>query len=275
MRVRAITPEEIKQYQEHGAVLLRGFVDPETVEELRGACLDPERPQGRYKNVLSPTGKFFEERFLAESSDVLHEYSFNETIGESVAKAMGSPTARFLFDHLFVCGPNTPLEHYWHQDISYWPIEGKQICSIWVTLTDCTVDSSALELVLDSDKGDIHAIRPFGEEDFGEDVKKNYDKGGIPKFHEMRDKYKILSADLKAGDAYFFNARIMHASGGNRSKDVERVAYSVRYIGEDVTWHPRAAFDQEALTPDDVVLKPGEKFRGRLFPQVWPAAGAA
>lgn len=270
MGIRAITPEEVAQYQQHGAALLPGFVDRDLAERMRGECLRPNRPDGRYKNALSESGAFFEERFIAEHSDLLHQYAFDQAIGQSVAQAMGSPTARFLFDHLLVCGPNTPVEHYWHQDISYWPLEGQQICSIWLTLTDCTVESSALEIVLDTDKTEVYAIRPFGEEDFGEDVSKNYDKGTIPKFHELRDQYKILSGDLKAGDAYIFNARVMHASGGNRSRDIQRVAYSVRYIGEDVTWFPRASFDQEALTPDDVVLSVGEKFHGRQFPQIWP-----
>jgi ectoine hydroxylase-related dioxygenase (phytanoyl-CoA dioxygenase family) len=274
MHIRAITPEEIENYQTRGAAYLPQFVDPETAELLRLECLRADRPAGRYKNALSETGSFYEERFITGDSPPLQDYAFNAEIGRSVAQAMNSPTARFLFDHLLVCGPNTPVENYWHQDISYWPIEGQQICSIWLTLTDCTVESSALELVLDSDKQGVYSIRPFGEEDMGDEVRKNYDKGSIPKYHLLRDKYDILSHDLKAGDAYIFNARTMHASGGNRSKDLQRVAYSVRYIGEDVTWHPRPAFDQEALTPDDVVLKVGERFRGRMFPEVWPGRAA-
>ena len=274
MHIRAITPEEIEQYQLHGAAFLSQFLDAETAEMLRQECVNKDRPVGRYKNDLSPTGTFFEERFLHEHSKPLHDYAFDPGIGESVAKAMKSPTVRFLFDHLFVCGPNNPVENYWHQDISYWPIAGDQICSIWVTLTDCKVEASALEIVLDSDKDGIFPIRQFGEEDFGDDVKENYDKGSIPKYHLLRDKYDILSRDLKAGDAYLFNAKVMHASGGNRSKDIERVAYSTRYIGEDVTWFPRPAFDLEALKPDDVELQPGDKLRGRMFGQVWPPQAA-
>lgn len=271
MEIRPITLDEIAHFQKHGAAYLPALIDRAAAETLREACLDSNRPEGRYKNALSASGSFFEERFASEKSDVLRTFSLNASMGESAARAMNAPSARFLFDHLLVCGPNTPVEYYWHQDISYWPIEGRQICSIWVTLTDCTVESSALEIVLESDKDDVHAIRPFGEEDMGEEVRKNYDKGEIPKFHLLRDRYNILSNDLKAGDAYIFNSRVMHASGGNKSKDIQRVAYSIRYIGEDVVWHPRPAFDQEALTPDDVVLAPGDKFRGRMFPVVWPA----
>lgn len=274
MQIRDITPEEITHYQARGAAYIPQLIDRESAEQLRKECLRADRPAGRYKNALSESGGFYEERFMGEHSDMLRAFALDARLGKSAAAAMQSPSARFLFDHLLVCGPNNPVPNYWHQDISYWPIEGQQVCSLWITLTDCTVESSALEIVLDSDKGEVHAIRPFGEEDMGDEVKKNYDKGAIPKYHEMRDKYDILSRDMKAGDAYLFNARVMHASGGNRSKDVQRVALSLRYIGEDVVWHPRPAFDPEALTPDDVVLNVGDKFHGRMFPEIWPGRPA-
>lgn len=269
MNARKFTDSEINSYQKHGAAYIPNFVDQETVSRLLDVVNDEDRPQGKYKNALSESGKFFEERFMYNGDDRLRDYVLDESIGESVGQAMGTSRVRVLFDHLFCCGPNTPVDYYWHQDISYWPIEGDQVCSIWLTLTDCDVSSSALEIVLDSDKGKIYPIRRFGDEDFGDDVQGNYDTGTIPSYEQHRDQYNILSHDLKAGDAYLFNGKVMHASAGNRSSSHGRVAYSVRYIGEDVTWHPRPAFDQEALTPKGRSLALGEKFEGVEYPVVW------
>ena len=269
MEVRPFTDEEIESYQTRGAAFIPQLIDADTVRELLALTTDEDRPQGRYKNALSESGSFFEERFLYQGNPGLTGYVLDQRIGENVGKAMGADSVRVLFDHLLCCGPNTPVDYYWHQDLSYWPIDGNQICSIWLTLTDCDVESSALEIVLDSDEGGIYPIRPFGEEDFGEEVKQNYDKGSIPKYDQLRDKYDILSNEMKAGDAYLFNAKVMHSSAGNRSSTQGRVAYSVRYIGDDVTWFPRPAFDQEALTPAGRPLERGEKFVGAEYPEIW------
>jgi len=274
MKVRKFSAAEIQSYKKHGAAHIPNLIDQETITRLLAAATDEKRPQGKYKNALSATGNFFEERFIYPLVDDLKSYALNESIGENIAEAMGTKRVRVLFDHLFCCGPNTPIDYYWHQDLSYWPIDGDQICSIWLALTDCDVESSALEIVLDSDKGKIFPIRAFGDEDFGEDAKKNYDTGTIPKYDEHREKYDILSHNMKAGDAYLFNAKVMHSSAGNRSKTQGRVAYSVRYIGDDVVWHPRPAFDPEALTPKGRPLEVGDKFEGDEFPIIWQRSTA-
>lgn len=271
MKVRDLSPVEVESFQTRGASYLPGFVDAETVSQLRAIALDDERSEGRYKNHLSESGTFTEERFLYTEVPSLKDYVLNKTIGENVAKAMDSASVRVLFDHLFHCGANTPVDYYWHQDLSYWPIDGDQVCTIWLVLNDCTVDSGALELVQDSDKEGIYAIRPFGDEDMGEEAQNNYDAESIPKYEEQRAQHDILCHDLKAGDAYLFNAKVMHSSAGNRSKDMDRIAYAIRYIGDDVTWHPRPAFDQEALTPKGEPLEVGDKFVGEEYPQIWPA----
>jgi ectoine hydroxylase-related dioxygenase (phytanoyl-CoA dioxygenase family) len=269
MSIRDFSDAEIASYQQHGAAYLPAFADQALVEQLLDVIEDPERSTGRYKNALSQTGKFTEERFLYPEVPGVRDYALNEKIGRNIAKAMNADSTRVLFDHLFHCGANTPVDYYWHQDLSYWPIDGDQVCTIWLVLNDCDVDSGALELVLDSDKGGIYAIRPFGDEDFGEEVKKNYNAESIPKYDQEREKHKFLCHDLKAGDAYLFNAKTMHSSAGNRSQTQERIAYAIRYIGDDVVWHPRPAFDQEALTPQGEPLAVGDKFEGEEFPLIW------
>lgn len=269
MKIRDFSDAEIAQYQKQGASYLPAFADADLVQHLLATINDPTRSEGRYKNALSQSGTFTEERFLYPSVPGVRDYALNQQIGRNIAKAMGTDRTRVLFDHLFHCGANTPVDYYWHQDLSYWPIDGEQVCTIWMVLNDCDVNSGALELVLDSDKGGIYAIRPFGDEDFGEEVKKNYNAESIPKYEAERDRHKFLCHDLKAGDAYLFNAKTMHSSAGNRSETQERIAYAVRYIGDDVVWHPRPAFDAEALTPKGKTLRVGEKFEGEEFPTIW------
>ncbi len=273
MQVRPVNSEEIQAYRRDGAVYLPKFLDAASIEPLRRACESEIDQPGQYSNELARQGRFFEARYMFWRQPAMREYIFDTGIAESAGRAMGCEEVRVYFDHLFLCDPNTPLDYYWHQDISYWPIGGDQVCSFWLTLEDCTPQSSALQVVLGSDKGPIYSIRAFGDENFGEDVQAMYDHS-IPKFHEHRDEYRILAPDMKAGDAILFNSRVMHSSAGNRSPDTRRVAYSVRFIGEDVVWQPKPGFDHESVTPESHP-KPGERFSSGKFPVLWRGRPAA
>ena len=268
MKVRKITREEIEAYQRDGAVYLPNLLDQDGVKKLLEATDDRERAAGDYRTELAPDSRFFEERFIYDKVPVMKEYVEESGLAELAGLAMGAEKARILFDHLFVCEPNTPVDYYWHQDISYWPIDGDQICSIWLTLTDCNVDSSSLQIVKGSDKEGVYPIRQFGEGDLGDEARQNYNPEAIPEYHKQAEKYDILAPDMKAGDALLFNAKVMHSSAGNRTPNMRRAAYSIRYIGDDVVWYPRPAFHREALTPEGD-LKPGDPFVGKKFPVLW------
>ena len=57
-------------------------------------------------------------------------------VGTLAAKAMGSTSAHIFYDQLFVKEPGTTAPTPWHNDTSYWHVEGKQICSVWVALDE-------------------------------------------------------------------------------------------------------------------------------------------
>jgi ectoine hydroxylase-related dioxygenase (phytanoyl-CoA dioxygenase family) len=216
---------------------------------------------------MSEAGEFFEERMCYRNSLVFKNFLFNSEIAKVVAPLMDSSQVRLFFDHLFICGPNTPTEYYWHQDLPYWPVTGKQICSIWLALTDCDRESSALELVPGSHTGPLYGVREFGDEDYGQ-LGENTGADRIPEFHKYRKARKVISRDVKAGDAFIFTATTFHGSGGNRSPDKRRIAYSTRWIGDDVRWHPRP-FRDEALMELEADLKEGDPLHYSHFPLLW------
>ncbi|PCI52491.1 MAG: hypothetical protein COB36_14950 [Alphaproteobacteria bacterium] len=271
MKIRKITEEEIAVYRKDGAVYLPNLLDQDGIDRLLESADDQQRKRGDYYSELAEGARFTEERFIYDKVPVMKEYVEDSGLAELAGRAMGSEKIRILFDHLFICEPNTPVDHYWHQDISYWPIEGDQVCSIWLPLTDCTVESSALQIVKNSDNEGVYPIRAFGDGDMGEEAESNYNAAAIPEYHKDMDKYDILAQAMEAGDGLLFNGKVMHSSMGNHSKDQRRVAYSIRWIGDDVVWHPRPAFQSEALTPEGN-LKPGDPFVGEKFPVLWEQA---
>jgi len=72
-------------------------------------------------------------------------------IGRRVSQVRGCPDAgllinqllqalvvRFFYDQLFVKEPGSPVPTPWHHDLTFWPIRGQQIASIWMPLDPVT-----------------------------------------------------------------------------------------------------------------------------------------
>jgi ectoine hydroxylase-related dioxygenase (phytanoyl-CoA dioxygenase family) len=245
MRVRELTIDEIRAFREEGVAFLPALADKVTVAALRAAAERRAAAPSAHSDELSREGRFLSDQFLYDDIKEFRDFVFNTRIAENAGRAMGACRVRLYFDHLFVCAPQTPTDYYWHQDLPYWPLEGSEICSFWLSLVGSQGD------------GDFSAQ-------------------GLPEppaFHEAPDKYEILSWDYRAGDAVLFNARIMHSSGGNSSTDIERIAYSTRWIGEDARFKAKPGWQDPLLLPDgDEPHKDGQPLESRKFPEAWSTA---
>ena len=98
-----------------------------------------------------------------------------------------------------------------------------------------------------------------------------------PAFHEDPERHDIVEFSYAAGDAVLFSTRIVHSSGGNRSLTDRRVAYSVRFTGDDATLMLRqGVFQDPALLPDDdQAFEVGAPLTSRRYPLVYSAESGA
>jgi ectoine hydroxylase-related dioxygenase (phytanoyl-CoA dioxygenase family) len=276
--VRSITSEELETYHNQGVVKLPGLVSRESAAEMLAAIDEQLAEPSRW--LL--TGTHLSDRCFGLSRPALRSYLLDPDQGENAARAMKSPSARFYFDHVFVFAPQSPVaEHYWHQDVPYWPVEGEHIVSIWLSLVPCTPETAALKFVPGSHRAQKF-YRPNGfdgkplEHDAGErgalaiDATDQFVDYPPPPFHEDPEAHGVLEFSYEPGDAVMFHSRVVHSSGGNNSPDQRRVAYSARYIGEDVRLTLRqGVFQDPALLPDeDEPFAIGGPMRSRRWPVV-------
>lgn len=269
-KVRALTQEEIATFRRDGVVHVKRLIDPECVDELLAAADDWALSPTQYAEQMAKQGSFLEGREIWPHQPAFKRYVFDSALAEQAASAMGAQEARFYFDHLFLLAANTAKDsYYWHQDLPYWACDGQQICSFWLALTSNGVDSGALEFVLDTDKGHIYLPAPFGDEDDSGYQTEATEVIPVPDYHLQRDRYRIVTFDITAGDALLFNARIMHSSRGNHSLTQRRVAYSTRWIGEDMVFRPRPGY-QDPVTLPRQPLDAGASLAIDQFPKVWP-----
>jgi hypothetical protein len=196
---------------------------------------------------------FRSQRCFGLDDPVLRGYLLGPTLGENAARAMESTTANCFFDHMFMFEPNTPVdEHYWHQDLPFWPVAGEHIVSIWLSLYDCTPKSAALKFI----PGSHHERRFYSPMGFD----------GTP-----------MVGDLGARADLAVDVRTVHSSGGNNSADQRRLAYSVRFIGDDAPMMLRqCVFQDPALLPDaDDPFEVGGPIQSRRWPRVYPITSGA
>ncbi len=278
MAIRAITDEEIETYQADGVVKLPGLVSEDQVADVLAALDERMANPGPY----GYTNVYTQDRCFALEMPTLRSYVLDPTLGENAARAMGSTSARFFFDHLFAFDPDTPVDgHYWHQDQPYWPVSGEHVVSFWLALTDCDPETSGLKFVSGSHRAE-RFFPPMGFDgkplagdvsrlaEHAVDVRDQFLDEPPPPYHEDPAANGVIEFEYAAGDAVMFHTKLVHSSGGNRSPDRRRVAYSIRYVGDDATMMLRqGVFQDPALLPDpDEDFSVGAPMVSRRWPVV-------
>jgi len=252
-----ITEELIAQYERDGAVCVRGAVDPQTAESvLQNIDTLIADTNDRWTTIRDGG---FSDRHLWPTMPWMYDICANSGLPEIVGRLMRSSQARLFFDHIFVRDAGTTQSTPWHQDRPYWPFLGRQIASVWIALTPCDEESSAVRYVRGSHNwGKVYRPKAFGQE------------GGSSEFlGESAAFEKIPDID---GDAIVFGAEIVHGAYENKDESRRRAAMSIRYIGDDAIWDPRDGTDP-IVTPERVGVKPGEAPENdEWFPKVWSAS---
>jgi ectoine hydroxylase-related dioxygenase (phytanoyl-CoA dioxygenase family) len=267
-QVRALTPAELERYHADGAAHIAELVDAATAERLLRAADERRAQPGPNSSAMADQGRFWEEResylLNADMADFVH----HSGLAAQAARAMNATEVRFYFDHIFMLRENTAKnQYYWHQDMPYWACDGQQLCSFWLALTDCTLESGALEFVLGTDQGPQYEPVPFADDEL---ITESPPPEALPPSYEQeRDRWRIVSWDIKAGDAILFNGRIMHSSRGNHSLTQRRVAYSTRWIGPDMVFRKRPGFQDPVTLPPPGLLYGEPLARNPRFPLLW------
>ncbi len=284
MTVRSITADEVTTYQTDGMVKLATYVSGDQVDQILSA-LDN---QMTHPGPNAYNRDHAQDRCFALDHPALRSYVLDPVMGENAARAMACDEARFFFDHLFAFAPDTPVEaHYWHQDQPYWPIEGEHIVSVWLSLTACEPDTSALKMIRGSHLAD-RFFRPSGfdgsslQSDLGAladkavDARNQFLDHPPPPYHLDPESSGVVEFGFEAGDALMFHTKAVHSSGGNKSKTKRRVAYSIRYVGDDARMTlRRGVFQDAALLPDDdQQFEVGAPLRSRRWPVVFDRSGS-
>jgi len=194
---------------------------------------------------------------------------------------------RFFYDQMFVKWPspeksgtvgNTP----WHHDLTFWPVRGEEIVSIWCPLDRTSLINGGLEFVPGSHQWKAR-YKSYGVGiDFPSDVLEE-----LPKLYsatngdfdprdppaEASTRTDVVTFDCKPGDVLIFSPLVLHGAPANRSSSEKRRALAFRYVGTDVVFDDLKHGPNTLLSPFNVydeTKSNGDKVVGPVYPQLLP-----
>ena len=258
----------IENYQNNGATLLKNIIDLKWIKELKvGVKKNFENPS-KYKCVYEKNnGKelFYDDYCNWNRINEYKNFIFNSNIAKIAKQLMKSKKVNLFHEHVLIKENNSEKKTPWHQDQSYYCVNGKDNCSFWIPL-DPVKKNTSPEFVSGSHNWNKQFLPT---KFFGYDYEQKDDEfENVPNIEANRNKYKILSWDLNLGDAIVFNFATIHGAPENKSINRRR-AFSVRFTGDDSTYIKRKG---EMSPPfPELNLKNGDKLDCETFPVLIPS----
>ena len=265
-----------RRYESDGVVVLPQCVGLTWIEALREAVDRDIQNPGPYVHSYDSednAGYFHGNLRTWENDPTFCSFCTDSPLPAVAAALFGSRKVNLLYDQIFVKEPATMVRTRWHNDQPYWPVRGQQVASFWIALDHVTAENGALEFIRRSHhSGQWYQPEAFGPTRGYDAYERNPDYEPIPNIEAEREKYDIVSWNLEPGDVYVFHGLTVHSAGVNRTSEVRRRGYAVRYTGDDVVYDTRPGTNTHLRSPDH---EDGDVLDSDQYPVVWPHPGDA
>ena len=262
---RVLTADEIRQFQDDGVIMIKNAIAPNWM-----ALIESGIEQARANSSL--LGKFMSRKvegyqmdiFLWKRVDALRDLIYYGPFARWAQQLMQSQEVRFFYDQMFIKEPGTDAPTPWHQDLSFWPIRGEQICSFWIPCDPVNRANSGLLYVKGSHKWPqrFKAISPDYVAALIDD-----EMDDIPDINANPEQYELLEWDMQPGDILMFHPLTLHGSFGNASRTMRRRALALRWTGDDVRFAPSSKRMPIHYPPTSQI---GGPLSGAAFPKILP-----
>jgi ectoine hydroxylase-related dioxygenase (phytanoyl-CoA dioxygenase family) len=270
--LREITAEEVAGFEEDGVVCLRGILPPAWLDQMAGVIesvlthhtsTDLTAMAGRLGNAESNAMTERRGRFIAGTDHWRHLPEFHRFATQSplpliAGRLMRASKVNLYEDSVLVKEPGATEATAFHQDLSYFHVEGTQVCTAWCPLDPVTRATGAVGYVRGSHHwGTVYRPNLFVSTASIPDTEGEC----VPDINAHPERYEILFFDMRPGDISVHHGRTLHGAGGNASVSQRRRAISVRYCGDDVRYrirpgaplkaHHARGRDDDVLDSDD------------------------
>jgi phytanoyl-CoA hydroxylase len=215
---RALDGAQVQHYDRYGYIVVPDLVPPDVLAEVT-AAVDPfdAKAEAFLRSVegervsIAEAGAITFSVHLAARSPVLRRLVTDAALTGIAADLVG-PDVRLYWDQAVYKKPEKPRRFPWHQDNGYAYVEPQQYLTIWLALTDATIENGCPQVVPGLHRRgtlEHHYVEPLGWECLG-------------------DPCDSIAASVAAGGAVVFSSLTPHLTGPNLTAEV-RKAYIVQY----------------------------------------------
>jgi len=209
---KLLSPEAVKQYHRDGYYFPVRVMSREDATDFRRRLEDYERGHGgplksnfRHKvHLLFPWA---------------YELVTHPTILDAVEDILG-PNLICWTTNLFIKEPRNPHYVSMHQDSTYWGLDPCDVCTAWVALSDCPIESGPMKFAAGTHHEQLDHRDTFHEHNLlsrGQEIEVD-----IPGD-------QCTDVVMEAGDISLHHIRLVHGSGPNESDD-RRIGLAIRYV---------------------------------------------
>ena len=152
--------------------------------------------------------------------DFAYRLATHSSVLDTVSSIIGPDI--LLWDSTFIIKePGDGRKVSWHQDLTYWGLDPDDVVSVWLALSQATIESGCMVMIPGSHKGPIAAHHDSRASDNilsrGQTIAEPID--------ESRARHVVLAP----GELSLHHGRVWHSSSPNRSED-RRIAFNAQYL---------------------------------------------
>lgn len=219
-----ILPEQVRQFQQQGHILLRGLVSQAEIDVYRPYILKAIASNLEEDHAIEKLVQGSQENWiyidnLWRLDDIARRFILASRFGQVAAELMGVDAVRLFRDQTYFKKPGgscTP----WHQDGYFMPLDTDKIITMWIPLVEVTPEMAPMSFVTGSHFGAKYLgtsmPQPKKMQEFAESI--------------IQQGYEITSyRTLAAGDVTFHSGWTLHSAPTNKSDRTREVLVIVYY----------------------------------------------
>ena len=268
-----LTETEINQYNEDGAIFLKGKFSLDWIEKLKkGIEKDIKNPSPRFKSHTIEKGvpAYLEDYWTWDLVPEFEDFVFNSPYAIIASELMSAKKINLVMDNWFLREAGSKSSTPFHHDVSYFDMEGT-MCVLWLPLEPLKKEEG-IAWVKGShlwNKFFLRVLFKDGHKIEGNECIINGKKYEIPPdILSNKNKYEFLQWDFELGDCVIFDMRSFHGtlSSSIPTKTLSRYTLRVAkedakisYVGDWTSYSYRQAMK-------DAGYKEGDDLGGQMFP---------
>lgn len=208
-----LSAEEIKSYHRDGYIIIRGFLDRDSVGQLYQTALEDSAIRTNALDLNDQTGKKTRlTLWFTPGDDIFGYWVRSESVIAAAAKLMDSdaPVCHF-HTKVMQKEPKVGGAWEWHQDYGYWYknqfMFPDQMISVMIALTEANRENGCLQVIRGSHKlGRVN--HGFAGEQVGADM--------VMVDNALKT-MELVYCELQPGDVLIFHPNLLHRSEANLS----------------------------------------------------------